>query len=104
MFNLFKSSKRVAEFFGSVRRNDFCAKFVVCIFSIAEDLFSLDRFSALPAGFFHGFLKSSDLVSEFFGSVRRNDFCPKIVVCILSITENLFPFDRISVLPVDLLA
>ena len=50
-----------------------------------------------------GSLKSSDLVSKFFENVRRNDFCARRVVCILSFTEDLFPFDRFSVLPVDVL-
>ena len=76
----FKSSNRVAEFFGRVRRNDCCAKLVVRTLSIAEDRFSFDRFSVSPAGVFHGFLKSSDLVNEFFGNARRNDFCAKLVV------------------------
>ena len=47
--------------------------------------------------------KSSELVSKFFENVGRNDFCARRVVCILSTSEDLFPFDRFSVLPVDFL-
>ena len=70
MFGLFKSSSLVAEFFRGVRRNDVCAKLGARILSTTEDRFPFDRFSVLPAGFFHGLLKSSNPVSEFFGNVR----------------------------------
>ena len=65
--------------------------------SITEDRFSLDRLSVLHAGFFLGFLKNSDMVNEFLGNVRTNDFCAKLVVCSWAFTEDLISLDGSSI-------
>ena len=68
----------------------------LCPSSAPQDRVSLDRFSILPASFFHGFLESSDLVNEFPGNVRRKDFCTMLVVCSWSFTQDLISLDGSS--------
>ena len=101
LFVLFKSSNRVAEFFGSVRRNDFYAKHVISTLLITEDRFSFDRSSVCLPVFLRGFLKSSELVNKFFRNVSRNAFCAMLVVCSLLFTEDFVSLDGFSVLPVN---
>ena len=85
------------------RAKGFRPKFSVLHFAISEDLFSFDRFSVLPVDFFHGFLKSSDLVNEFFGNVMRHNLYAKLVACISCNPEPRFSIGHFLVSPLDFL-
>ena len=89
------------------------------IWSIPEDVFLRVYVSIWPVNLFVGFLRARTLSSSSSRARGRqiswptdsrshgcrscrNDFCAKLVVCILSIAEDVFCHVYISIWPVDL--
>ena len=72
--DFFRGSNLVVKFFGNVRRNGTWPKISIFHFTCPEDTFSSGGFVVLPVDFLCDFFKGSNLVDQFFGNVRRNNF------------------------------